>query len=263
MDYFVKLMGHDCRQTLKVTRAPDATVCHNVVEPAIPLRIRSFLSWIKSFSVRAWDTMCTGFALWPVALWALAGGPQTVIAQAQVTGQWTTLPYLMPINPIRVGLMHTGKIAIIAGSENYPTEHTQGTSVAAVWDLAAKTIAVQPMLWDVFCNGGSFFTDGRCVVIGGTVQYDPFYGDPRVTVFDALTEEFNQLHSMAHGRWYASAITLGDGRVLAFSGLDENGATNQTVEMYTIGSGWSTPYNAGWTPPLYPWLHLLPNGNVF
>ena len=222
-----------------------------------------FFSAIKSSSVRAWDLLCTGIALLPIALCALVGSPQAAIAQAQITGQWNTLSYLMPINPIRMALLHTGKIVIVAGSENYPTEHDQGTSVSAVWDLAAQTITVQPMLWDVFCNGGSFFTDGRCVVIGGTVQYDPFYGEPRVTVFDALTEEFNELESMADGRWYASGITLGDGRVMVYSGYDSTGAVNQTVEIYTVGSGWSTPYNAGWTPPLYPWLTLLPNGTVF
>jgi hypothetical protein len=63
------------------------------------------------------------------------------------------------------------------------------------------------MLWDVFCNGGTFFEDGRCMVVGGRVEYDPFYGDPRTTVFDRVTNQFNQLQSMAHGRWYATAIT--------------------------------------------------------
>jgi hypothetical protein len=180
-----------------------------------------------------------------------------------VTGEWVTLPYLMPINPIRVGLLRNGNVLIVAGSENVPGEHKQGSSKAAVWDLAAQTITVQQMLWDVFCNGGTFFADGRCMVVGGTVQYDPFYGDPRITVFDPLTNKFNQLHSMAHGRWYATAITLGDGRVLAFSGLNEEGITNQTVEMYTVAVGWSSPCDAAWKPPNYPWLHVLPNGTVF
>jgi hypothetical protein len=48
---------------------------------------------------------------------------------AQVTGQWQTLPYLMTINPIRLGLLHNGQIVIVAGSENNPTEHAAGTSV--------------------------------------------------------------------------------------------------------------------------------------
>jgi len=35
------------------------------------------------------------------------------------------------------------------------------------------------------------------------------------------------------------------------------------VEFYKIGTGWSVPYMAPWTPPLYPKMHLLPNGKVF
>jgi Domain of unknown function (DUF1929)/Glyoxal oxidase N-terminus/PKD domain len=182
---------------------------------------------------------------------------------AQVTGQWQTLPYLMTINPIRLGLLHTGQIVIVAGSENNPTEHAAGTSVGALWDPNASTINIIPMLWDVFCNGGSFLADGRCMTFGGTAQYDPFYGDPRTTVFDPQTDLFNQLQSMADGRWYATAITLGNGQVMVFSGYGDTGAVNKTVELYTVGSGYSTPYTANWDPPLYPWLHLLPNGLVF
>ena len=39
--------------------------------------------------------------------------------------------------------------------------------------------------------------------------------------------------------------------------------TNNAVEIYTVGSGWSTQYFAPFTPPLYPRMHLLPNGKVF
>ena len=50
---------------------------------------------------------------------------------------------------------------------------------------------------------------------------------------------------------------------MTFSGLDGTGDTNTTVEIYTVGSGWSPPSAAGWTPPLYPRMHLLPtDGNV-
>ena len=56
---------------------------------------------------------------------------------------------------------------------------------------------------------------------------------------------------------------LGDGRVMTFSGLLETGGTNTSVEIYTQDEGWSPEYPAGWTPPLYPRMHLLPNGNVF
>src|SRR5262249_3744999 len=70
--------------------------------------------------------------------------------------------------------------------------------------------------------------------------------------------------SMLHGRWYATAITLSDGNILAFSGLDEFGNTNSTTEIYKVASGWSSPpIQAPFTPELYPWLHLLPDGRVF
>ena len=68
---------------------------------------------------------------------------------------------------------------------------------------------------------------------------------------------------MAHGRWYATAITLSDGRVMVFSGTTETGTTNRAVEIYTEGVGWSPEYIAPWTPPLYPRLHLLPDGECF
>src|SRR6266403_3053681 len=56
---------------------------------------------------------------------------------------------------------------------------------------------------------------------------------------------------------------LGDGSVMTFSGLSEFGATNRSVEIYRVGSGWSPEYDSSWVPPLYPWMHLLPDGNVF
>ena len=202
-------------------------------------------------------------ALLTISLCVLSLGSQKAAAQSQVTGRWATLPYLMPINPIRLDLLRNGKLLIVAGSENDPNKNLQGSSKAAVWDLSLQTISVQQLLWDVFCNGGTFLEDGRCLTVGGTEEYDPFYGDPRITVFDPLTNQFNQLHSMGHGRWYATAITLGDGRVMTWSGTDETGNTNQTVEIYQVGVGWSPPSNPGFSPPLYPWLHLLPNGLVF
>ncbi len=45
---------------------------------------------------------------------------------------------------------------------------------------------------------------------------------------------------------------------MVFSGLGLTGNTNTTVEFYTLGKGWSQPFNAPWTPPLYPRMHLLP-----
>lgn len=93
---------------------------------------------------------------------------------AQVTGRWVTLPYPMTINPIHANVLRNGKVLIVAGSENEPNKHLQGSSKAAVWDLAAQTITVQPMLWDVFCNGGTFLPMGAAWWSAGRWSMIPF-----------------------------------------------------------------------------------------
>jgi PKD repeat protein len=185
---------------------------------------------------------------------------QLIWAQVSSLGQWTTLPYPMPINPVHMALLHNGKVLVVSGSGNDPTVTNYQ---AAVLDPRAGTIVTQPLLWDMFCNGMVVLPDGRAFITGGTLQYDPFHGQQRSSVYDLATGAFTDMQNMAHGRWYPTVTTLGDGRVMTFSGLNETGGTNQAVEIYTPGSGWSQEYQAGWTPPLYPRMHLLPNGNVF
>src|SRR5216117_3580625 len=115
----------------------------------------------------------------------------------------------------------------------------------------------------MFCNGMVVLPDGRVFINGGNLRYDPFLGEPRSSAYDPTTGRFTDLENMAHGRWYPTVTTLGDGRVMTFSGLTETGGTNTTVEIYTVGSGWSAEYPAGWTPPLYPRMHLITDGRVF
>lgn len=181
-------------------------------------------------------------------------------AQVNVQGKWSTLPYLMPINPVHVALMYNGKVLVVSGSGN---DATNTKLRAAVWDPIAGTVTVQTVAWDMFCNGMVVLPDGRPFVIGGTLQYDPFWGQPKTSVFDPATNTFTDVQNMAHGRWYPTATTLGDGRVMTFSGANETGGGNKAVEIYTVGSGWSAEFIASWTPPLYPRMHLLPNGKVF
>src|SRR5580704_221849 len=185
---------------------------------------------------------------------------QTLHAQAGVLGQWQTLPTQAPINPIHVALMHNGKVLIVSGSGNLPSDTS---FMAAVYDPLSGVMTTQPVGWDMFCNGMVVLPDGRPFVMGGTLQYDPFNGELRTSVYDPATGLFADMEPMAHGRWYPTGTVLSDGTVMVFSGLTEVGATNTAVEIYKVGSGWSQQYVASWTPPLYPRMHVLPNGNVF
>ena len=223
---------------------------------------------------------------------AAAQTPTSPVAAAQY-GRWSTLPYTMPINPIHAALLDTGKVLIVSGSGNDPNNafpiNNNPDYEAAVWDLQTGKITTQRVGWDMFCNGMSIMPDGRVLINGGTASYGalapvggasdiPFTGLGNSSVFDPATEAFyaadgpNQGNT-AHGRWYPTLTELGDGRVMSTSGLDENGNTNNTSEIYTAGQGWGSeiPGNpAGLNDPsftfgfpLYPRMHLLPTGQVF
>src|ERR1700758_927092 len=58
-----------------------------------------------------------------------------------IQGVWRTLPYLMPINPISATLLHTGKVLIVAGSENDSYNNSPGSESYrnAIWDPTGTT----------------------------------------------------------------------------------------------------------------------------
>ena len=204
-----------------------------------------------------------------IALGAVAPGAW---GQADVQGQWSTLSYTMPINPIHVALLHNGKILVVTGSGKC---------------VPVRPVVLRPAFWSLewLGSGRSGYLERHDHRIDGTVGHVLHFHDPafgwtdadqwwhidlpvfRISTIRDLRSGQQYLHrspNMAHGRWYPTLVLLSDGRVMTFSGLDDvTGATNTTVEIFTVGSGWSSPIAAGWTPPLYPRLHLLPSGNVF
>jgi hypothetical protein len=198
-------------------------------------------------------------------------GAQTCPANVpHVTGTWAVLPYQMPINPISASLLRTGQVLIVAGSENDAKNNSKGAESyrAAIWDPTGTTessIAVQNLTYDVFCSGTAALPDGRTLIVGGTSDYS-FTGENRASIFNPKSGSFVQSQNMVSGRWYASATALGDGRIMAMSGLTQTGGTSTTVEIYDLknaGTGWNSPTSLPFTPPLYPRMALLPNGTVF
>jgi hypothetical protein len=197
------------------------------------------------------------------------------MGQANVQGQWTTLANTVPINPIHAALLSNGKVLVVAGSGNCPPSQSgcpsgppygpANKSGALLLDpVSGQTLSQFSLNWDMFCNGMVLLDDGRPFIASGTIQYDPFFGQLQAATFDPQANTFSSVPNMAHGRWYPTLVTLGDGRVMIFSGLNETGSTNTAVEFYSVDTGsWSSPITASWTPDLYPRLHLLPNGKVF
>src|SRR5579871_1284524 len=190
--------------------------------------------------------------------------PSKASAQANVQGQWQVLPYQMPVNPIHIALLPSGNVLVVQGSGNDAQDWDKDNFEAAVWNPVAGTVTTEPVTWDMFCNGMALTPNGQVLIAGGTQQYGPFLGLPNASLYDPIANVFTNLPNMADGRWYPTVTKLPDGTLMVSSGVAENGQTNNTVEIYNPVLGtWSTPYADGWVPPLYPRLHVLPNGNVF
>ena len=175
---------------------------------------------LESLLIRRLRTAAGTFVL---ILLATLGFQSSAQAQANVEGQWNTLSTQMPINPVHVALMHTGKVLIVSGSGNLPSDTSY---MAAVWDPATDTVTTQPLQWDMFCNGAVILPDGRPFIMGGTAQYDPFHR--RIAHFDLQPRNRPVQRPAIDGSRALVSNRNHPGRrqVMVFSGLDENGNTN-------------------------------------
>lgn len=206
---------------------------------------------------------------------AVSTDPLAAALAPQPEGQWITLPELMSINPIHAVLLNesisrsereavgnrVGTVLVVAGSGDYWAPPANEYKVI---NFATGVDTTSAMYFDAFCVGITVLATGNPFLAGGTMAYEPeITGLADVAIFNKKTSTFIAKPSMAHGRWYPTTTLLGDGRVMVDTGWDENGDMNDTVEIYTPGSGWSPEYPMGWDPPFYLRKHLLPDGRVF
>jgi len=145
---------------------------------------------------------------------------------------------------------------------------------------------------DLFCSDLAELADGRLIAVGGTDYFaEPYLGEVQGTkyglveleglkasrIFDPYTESWTQTGSMHFGRWYPSLVTMPDGKLFAASGVGklvkpiyaerpfDSGTNVRQTEIYDPATGeWTlNPDTANRSLPLYPRLHLLPNGHVY
>jgi hypothetical protein len=141
----------------------------------------------------------------------------------------------------------------------------------------------------LFCADLNALADGRIIAIGGTSYYSepgndaaPYgvvelEGLKNARIYDPATSSWSQTGSMNYGRWYPSMVTLGDGNLFVASGVTklikplypgrpmDSGTNVKQTETYDPLTGKWTYNGAGAdrSLPLFPRLHLLPNGHVF
>ncbi len=150
----------------------------------------------------------------------------------------------------------------------------------------------------LFCSDQKMLADGRVLAAGGTDYYNdtcidweslepnplPFTpggteleGIKNARIFDPATNTWTQTASMEFGRWYPAAVTLPDGDVFIASGVTrlvkpvypddptQSGRNVVQTETYDTSCGtWSNNGSlAERSLPLFPRMHLLPNGHVY
>jgi hypothetical protein len=141
----------------------------------------------------------------------------------------------------------------------------------------------------LFCSDLVLLSDGRLLAVGGTDYYtDPnvpgtpygvveLEGTEQTRIYDPATRSWEASGSMHHGRWYPSLVTLADGDLFVASGVtklikplytdapDRSGSNVTQTETYDVEAGTWTENGADGerSLPLYPRLHLLPNGDVY
>lgn len=182
-------------------------------------------------------------------------GPLGADHDPSEVGQWLA-PQPWPVVAIHASMLPTGKIL------HYAYPGGGDGSRAYTWDPRSGLFQQVFVDQDLFCSGHAFLPNGLLYVTGGNDYDCQFQGRSSTHVFDPFDETWTQLEDMSVGRWYPTNVTLGDGRVLIFSGLDRHCEVTPAVEMYTPGAGLESIPEAEKFLPLYPRMHLLSDGKV-
>ena len=182
------------------------------------------------------------------------GGPD----DPATIGSWQLLPDLTEIMVVHAALLPTGKVMMFAGEVKQGFPH-----LSMVWDPITNEQTIQgPIEDDIFCAGHAHLADGRLLVMGGDGPIRT-----QTYVFDPWTETWTKLSDMENGRWYPTGVTLGDGRVVVFSGVGwwQNPGNPDEVEIWDPATEeWSTyPPASNYHLEIYPGMHLMPNGKIF
>jgi hypothetical protein len=174
--------------------------------------------------------------------------------------------------------------APLGGQSQYLVPNAPGSLSAILNDQGPGSGAL-------FCSDLVIMANGEVMVPGGT----DYYAEPKVPgtpfgvvelqglrntrIYNPLTSSWYQTGPMNFGRWYPSLITLGNGQEFVASGVTKllkpvydqpdtallSGTNVEQTETFNPTTGqWSTNApSADHSLPLFPRLHLLPDGHVY
>ncbi|KAH6770680.1 glyoxal oxidase-related protein [Perilla frutescens var. hirtella] len=209
--------------------------------------------------------------------------PSPAPAAVSGGGEWTLLHRSVGISAMHMQLLYNNKVVIFDRTDFGPSQiilpfgkcrHNDEaipedcTAHSILYDVATNTYRPLMVQTDVWCSSGAVTSDGRLVQTGGYHG-----GDHKIRLFtpceDELCDWIELSQSLAVQRWYSSDHILPDGRVIVVGGrrafsyefFPKNQDSSKNGVFYF-------PFLIETTDPkeennLYPFLHLLPDGNLF
>jgi hypothetical protein len=204
-------------------------------------------------------------------------------AGPNVVGQWSA-PELLDTVPVHISVLPDGRLLYWGRDKNATDSYDVGGGCwTYTWNPTTKAkLTIRNNTSNLFCSGHSFLPDGRLLVAGGHNRYDPApdregIGETDINIFDYRTNSWTLAAQMPRGRWYPSTVTMANGETGIFAGSYWDGTSmrvlpdgrsvpsvlsNTKPDMYTL-QGSVRQFTATAALPVYPYLHLAPNGQVF
>ncbi|MEY4765120.1 MAG: hypothetical protein RI907_1793, partial [Pseudomonadota bacterium] len=204
----------------------------------------------------------------------------SIPASAPTQGMWSAVQ-TWPLNGLHVAVLPNGKVLSFGTN---PDGGQQNGRYFDVWDPSlgfatnSHLTTYRADSQDSFCAGATYLTDGRLMISGGNGSVTTSLYAPQN---DTLSTD---AASLADQRWYATMLTLPDGRPLILGGMvpytegmQDNpdtavaqGLASMTPEVYE-GGAWRSLLNAysrdafgpDYLRASYPRAWVAPSGKVF
>jgi hypothetical protein len=169
-----------------------------------------------------------------------------------VVGSWSSVVTL-PAVAVNLVLLKNNKLLFY-----------QDGATPEVWDYINNTFTNVPVPADLFCSGHASLADGRILVVGGFGGGSAPLGISNAEIFDPATNQWTGVPSMSYDRWYPTATTLSDGRILVTSGAQKQAGDIAGIpEVYDSSTNqWTKLTNANNPFETYPFINQLSDGRV-
>ncbi|XP_047321219.1 aldehyde oxidase GLOX-like [Impatiens glandulifera] len=193
-------------------------------------------------------------------------------------GMWVLLLENVGISAMHMQVLHDDKVIMFDRKDFGPSNISlpvgtcnseDCTAHSILYDIRKNTIRPLTIRTDTWCSSGAVIPDGTLIQTGGYRK-----GEKKIRTFKPCGRDVNcdwiELPaSLESARWYASNHILPDGRIIIIGGAfspnyefypkDKN-----SVEAYDLPflsettDDWKAEMNN-----LYPFVNLLPDGNLF